>query len=523
MADAPRRALLSVSDKRFVVEFARRLHQAGFRLLSTGGTGQALANAGIEFEPVEHLTGWGEMLGGRVKTLHPRVHGGILARRDRPEDLRELHAAEIPPIDLVAVNLYPFEHAVRRGLDEPAVLEHIDIGGPTLVRAAAKNWPWVTVVVDPCDYDRVAEAIEAHGEVPAALRRELASKAFAHTARYDAAIAAWFARSEPEGEHAGDTAVPPVLVEILERARVLRYGENPHQSAALYTRHGEPASGIAGVVQHQGKALSYNNLHDVDAALGLAALLPSPAAVVVKHANPCGVGVDAAGVDAALARALDADPISAFGGIVALNAPVDEPAARRLTSLFLEVVVAPGYTPAALEVLAAKRNLRVLEIRQPLREATARPYVLRDVAGGVLVQQPDTSDERVRQGRVVTRRAPTDEEYEALELAWRVCRFVRSNAIVVATPHAAVGIGAGQMSRVDAARLAVQRARVDLRGTAAASDAFFPFRDGLDVLADAGVTAVVQPGGSIRDAEVVAAADERGMAMVLTGVRHFRH
>jgi phosphoribosylaminoimidazolecarboxamide formyltransferase/IMP cyclohydrolase len=508
------RALLSVSDKDGIQAFAARLSAAGVELVSTGGTARALREAGLTVRDVSELTGSPEMMEGRVKTLHPRVHGGILARRDHAGDVEDMRTHGIAGIDLVVVNLYPFEQTVaREGVTVAEAVEQIDIGGPTMVRAAAKNHAHVGIVVDPDDYERVASAVESGAGLDEETRRDLALKAFASTARYDAAIVRHFA-----GLNGG---FPEALRLGWDKVADLRYGENPHQSAAFYRSALDPVHGLAAAVQHQGKELSYNNLVDADAAYALARDLSSPGVAVIKHTNPCGVGVDGESATLAYERALEGDPISAFGGIVAVNVPVDQALAERLVEIFLEIVIAPSYTPEALEILAAKKNLRALSL--PLEQAAPRGPRLQDVAGGVLVQERDAQLLPIREARVVTERSPTESEWRALELAWVVSKHVKSNTIVYANAVQAAGIGAGQMSRVDAARLAATRARIPTEGGAAGSDAFFPFRDGLDVIAEAGITAVVQPGGSRRDDEVIAAANEHGMAMVLTGERHFRH
>jgi phosphoribosylaminoimidazolecarboxamide formyltransferase/IMP cyclohydrolase len=503
-----KRALLSVADKTGLAPFARGLAELGWTLISTGGTARALAQAGLPVQTVESLTGFPEILGGRVKTLHPAVHGGILARRE-PEHLAELAARGIAPIDLVAVNLYPFEATVARpGATLSEAIEEIDIGGVALLRAAAKNHEAVLAVSDPGQYPAVLEALRA-GEVPEAMRRELAALAFRRTAAYDAAIATYLAQGEGEG------AFPDLWVPRARKLADLRYGENPHQRAALY---GEPGvEGPLGATFLQGKALSYNNILDLDAAWTLANDLEAPAAVIVKHNNPCGAAA-AADLAEAMAAALAADPVSAFGSVIAVNRPLEAPAVRALGDLFVEAIIAPGYDAEALGLLAAHRNLRLLQ-------AAARPapaaWEVRSVRGGWLLQEPDRPDSAPWQ--VVTRRAPTDEEKQALAFAWRVCARVKSNAIVLARGTATVGVGAGQMSRVDSVRIAAAKAGERARGSALASDAFFPFADGIEAAAQAGVTAIIQPGGSLRDSEAIAAADAAGMAMVFTGVRHFRH
>ena len=517
-----RLALLSVSDKHGLIDFARGLAGAGFEIISTGGTQRALAEAGVAVRAVADVTGFPEILDGRVKTLHPRIHGGILADRSKDAHLVELEEHAIDPIELVVVNLYPFVRTASEPASTPAeIVEMIDIGGPCMVRAAAKNHAHVGVVVDPADYGEVLRAVEGGG-LDGALRRRLALKAFQHTQAYDAAIAAWLAPP-------ADGADPyPARVELaLERELVPRYGENPHQSAAVYRTAGGPGV-LGGLRQLQGKELSWNNLLDADAARKLVALFAEPAVVIVKHNNPCGVGRGAHLVEA-YGRALATDPVSAFGSIVALNRPADRAAAEAMRELFIEVLVAPGFEAGALEVFAAKKNLRLLECplyapaagRPPI-ELGAQPE-LRAVDGGFLAQMPDAGRDDSAGWTCPTRRQPTPEERRALEFAWDVARYVKSNAIVLANQDQTVGIGAGQMSRVDSCRIAIDKAQLPVAGSVAASDAFFPFRDGLDVLAAAGVSAVAQPGGSKRDDEVIAAADEHGIAMLFTGTRHFRH
>ena len=511
-----RRALLSVSDKSGLAEFARGLVELGIELVSTGGTAAHLREAGLPVLAVSAVTGSPEILDGRVKTLHPRIHGGLLADRSRPEHLAALSAHGIERIDVVAVNLYPFRRTAADPSATPGhVVEMIDVGGPSMVRAAAKNFAGVAVVVDPLDYPRVLDELRAGGgTVPLETRRSLARKAFAHTASYDAAIAAWFAGQTPEADD-----FPELLTLDLERELVPRYGENPHQGAAVYRTMGGPGV-LGGMTQLQGKELSWNNLLDADAARKLVALYAEPAVAIVKHNNPCGVG-RGSGLVEAYARALECDPVSAFGSIVAVNRPLDDDAVGAMADLFIEVLVAPAADDPALERLAAKKNLRLLVC--PPYTWEAGDVELRAVDGGFLAQHADGRPEDGAGWTCPTRRPPTPAEMRALAFAWPVCRYVKSNAIVVAGPDQTIGIGAGQMSRVDSCRIAIEKARLPVRGAVAASDAFFPFRDGLDVLAAAGVTAVVQPGGSKRDDEVIAAADEHGMAMLLTGARHFRH
>lgn len=515
-----RRALLSAHDKAGLPELGRALATHGAELVSTGGTARALREAGLPVVEVGEVTGAPEMLGGRVKTLHPAVHGGILARRDDAGDMATLAERGIAAVDLVAVNLYPFEAAVAAGGTFAACVEQVDVGGPAMIRAAAKNHASVAVLTDPADYAGLIERLEQAGGTDEAYRRGLAAKAFARTAAYDAAIAAWLAREAGDG---GDP-LPARLVLAGERRALLRYGENPQQRAAFYVANPD-AAGLAAARQVQGKELSYNNIADADAALALAAELPRPAVAIVKHANPCGaaLGRDLA---EAHARALACDPVSAFGGIVACNAPLDLAAAEAIAAVFTEVVVAPGADEAALEVFAAKRNLRLLLLdRMPEPGAAAGPEV-RTVAGGFLAQERDVATLRPEDLVTATRRAPTGSELRDLLFAWTVVRHVKSNAIVLARDGGTVGIGAGQMSRVDAVALAARKAAEHAGGggpCVVASDAFFPFPDGLEAAIAAGATAAIQPGGSVRDAEVVAAADRAGVAMVLTGRRHFRH
>ena len=502
------RALISVSDKTGIVDFARALDDMGVELISSGGTATALQDAGIQVLPVTEVTGSPEILDGRVKTLHPKIHGGILADRRKPEHLEQLSAQGIDPIDLVVCNLYPFEQTIARPdvADDDAVGQ-IDIGGPAMVRAAAKNFHSVAVVVDPARYPDVLDALASAGEVPLEMRRTLAQEAFSHTASYDSAIAGYL------GEGA---EFAPVLSLSFSKVMDLRYGENPHQTAAFYRSAGARA-GLASAEQLHGKELSYNNLMDADAAWRLVLELPSTGAAIIKHSNPCGVAI-ATSLEVAYQRALDCDRTSAFGGIVALNQPCDAATAEGIAEIFTEVVIAPSFDDAALVTLRAKKNLRLL------RAPTVMPdeIDLRKVTGGLLAQSMDPPD-TASEAKVVTREQPTDQQVRDLRFAWIVAKHVKSNAIVLASDGAAVGIGAGQMSRVEATELAARRAGDRATGTACASDAFFPFRDGLDAAVSAGATAVIQPGGSVRDDEVIDAADEHGVPMLFTGRRHFRH
>jgi phosphoribosylaminoimidazolecarboxamide formyltransferase / IMP cyclohydrolase len=513
-------ALISVSDKEGVVELASQLAALGVKLLSTGGTAKLLQQAGIVVTEVSDYTGFPEMLDGRVKTLHPKVHGGLLARRDLPEHMAALANAGIDRIDLLIVNLYPFQQTVSR-LDctlEDAI-ENIDIGGPAMLRAAAKNHGGVAVVVDPGDYRRVLAEIREHGAVGDTLRFELARKVFAHTAQYDGAIANYLGGVRPDGVH--DT-YPQSLTLQFERVQSMRYGENPHQSAAFYRDTRASAGTLAHYRQLQGKELSYNNIADSDAAWECVKTFDAPACVIVKHANPCGVAIGADCGDA-YAKAFTTDPTSAFGGIIAFNQELDGPTADRVSRQFVEVLIAPAFSEDARRVFAGKQNVRLLEI--PLARSSNH-LDLKRVGGGLLVQSPDERNLASEEIRVVTRVAPTEAQLADLLFAWRVAKYVKSNAIVFCGGGRTLGVGAGQMSRIDSARIAsikAGNANLSLAGSVVASDAFFPFRDGLDVVVDAGAAAVIQPGGSMRDDEVIAAADERGVAMVLTGVRHFRH
>lgn len=509
-----RTALLSVSDKSGLAAFAQRLVNQGWTLLSTGGTLRALQDAGVPATQVSDYTGSPEVFGGRVKTLHPKIHGGILQRRDLSEHADEAKAQDLPPIDMVVVNLYPFRETVaRKDASFADAVENIDIGGPCMIRAAAKNHAAVTVICDPSDYDAVADALESGGDTSEEQRRALALKAFRHTAAYDAMIATWLATQTGENE-----LLPQERHESSAVVQTLRYGENPHQDAALYkTLY---AKDLAGATVLQGKALSYNNVVDLDGAVDAVREFEEPACVIVKHTNPCGVGRDADSLLTAYTEALAGDPVSAFGGIIALNRSVDKALAEQITERFFEVIAAPGFSDEAQELFAQKKNLRLVDLTD-FEPVTLRR---RSTLFGELVQ---TADPRILdmnvEWTVPTERKPTDEEMTALRFLWQVCKHVKSNAIVIGNHVRTFGVGAGQMSRVDSVELAVKKATADLQGAALASDAFFPFRDGLDAAAKAGVKAVIQPGGSVRDQEVIDAANEHGIAMVFTGHRHFRH
>jgi phosphoribosylaminoimidazolecarboxamide formyltransferase / IMP cyclohydrolase len=520
-----RRALLSVSDKTGLLDLARTLSELGVELISTGGTQKILASAGLAVRDISDVTGFPEILAGRVKTLHPRVHGGILAVRDNPEHAATLQAQGIAPIDLVVCNLYPFEATVARaGSSHEEVIENIDVGGPSMVRAAAKNYRDVAVVTDPDQYPRVIEELRAHGgALTLALREQLAAAAFARTAAYDRAIRSYFAA------RTGSGPFPHHLDLHFERRSALRYGENPHQQAAFYVEPGCSYACVATARILHGKELSYNNLLDLDSALNLVREFAEPAAVVIKHNNACGAAI-AGTLEEAFRKAYEGDPLSAYGGVLGFNREVDEATAQQVTepNRFVECLIAPGFGPAAFQLLTSrpswKKSVRLLETG-PLGPDGARAGSLdyRRVDGGLLVQTRDLPADDFAQLRVVTRRAPTEQELADLRFAWLVCKHIKSNAIVLARQRMVVGVGAGQMSRVDAVHLAARKAGERSRGSVLASDAFFPFRDNIDEAAKAGITAVVQPGGSMRDADSIQACDEHGLAMVLTGVRHFRH
>ena len=526
-----KQALISVSDKTGVLDFAKALSSLGVNILSTGGTAKLLQENGVQVTEVADYTGFPEMLDGRVKTLHPKVHGGILARRDLPEHVAKLDEHGIPQIDMVVVNLYPFQQTVAK--DECSLedaIENIDIGGPTMLRSAAKNHRDVVVIVDPSDYGPVLAEMKgtgaAAGPVSYETKFRLAKKVFAHTAQYDGAITNYLTSLGEDRLHATRSSYPQTLNMSFEKVQDMRYGENPHQGAAFYRDLTVIPGALANYRQLQGKELSYNNIADADAAWecvkSLGGLGQPAGCVIVKHANPCGVAI---GVDAldAYSRALQTDPTSAFGGIIAFNVEVDGRAAEAVSKLFVEVLIAPSFTEEARQIMSAKQNVRLLEI--PLGEGQ-NAYDLKRVGGGVLVQAPDAKNVGLGELRVVSKKQPTQQQLQDLMFAWRVAKFVKSNAIVFCANGMTLGVGAGQMSRIDSARIAsikAQNAGLSLAGSAVASDAFFPFRDGLDVVVDAGATCVIHPGGSMRDQEVIDAADERGVVMLYTGTRHFRH
>jgi len=514
------RALISVSDKTGIVELSKALAAYGVEILSTGGTAKLLRDAGLTVKDVSEFTGFPEMLDGRVKTLHPKVHGGLLGIRSNPGHRAKMQEHGIEPIDMVVVNLYPFEATVAKpGCSLEEAIENIDIGGPTMLRSAAKNNRDVTVLVDAADYQPVLdEMASTNGCVSEATNFRLAVKVYQHTAAYDGAISNWL------GTRLGESPsrYPETFTIQVKKAQDLRYGENPHQSAAFYVERCISEPCVSNAVQLQGKELSFNNIIDLDAAIEtVKEFIEKPAAVIIKHTNPCGVALGDSLLSAYL-KARECDPISAFGGIVGFNRTVDAAAARELTATFLEAVIAPGYDEEALAIFTAKKNVRVMQV--PLLDSyTPTGFDLKRVVGGLLIQERDLGMVAAVDCKVATERKPTATELEALDFAWRVCKHVKSNAIVFTSRDQTVGIGAGQMSRVDSSKIAVQKALLPVRGTVMASDAFFPFRDGVDAAAEAGVTAIIQPGGSVRDEEVIQAANEHGIAMVFTAMRHFRH
>jgi phosphoribosylaminoimidazolecarboxamide formyltransferase/IMP cyclohydrolase len=522
---AVQRALLSVFDKTGILEFAKRLAALRIEILSTGGTAKLLRDAGVAVKDVSEFTGWPEMLGGRVKTLHPKIHGGLLFRRGHPEDQKQAAEHGIAPIDVVVVNLYPFaETATKAELTAGELIENIDIGGPTMLRSAAKNFGSVTVVTDPADYARVAAELEAGGETSLDTRLELARKVFAATSSYDGMIATELERLLSNAgsiDLVDRETLPQRLHVALRMQQSLRYGENPHQAAALYVPAGQTPSGLAAATQLQGKELSYNNLVDLEAGRSLAAEFKRPAAILIKHNNPCGAAEQETLLSAYL-NAYATDPVSAFGSVLAFNRTVDAATAAEVAKLFVECIAAPGFDDEAKKTFAAKKNLRLLELPGNGLEPD-RELQLKRILGGVLVQQPDLGEINDSQLRTVTKRVPTPEEMSTMRFAWKVAKHMKSNAILFAKDGATLGAGAGQMSRVDSVKLAVMKAQSSLQGSVVASDAFFPFPDGVEEAAQAGATAVIQPGGSVKDTEVIATADRLGLAMVFTGMRHFLH
>jgi phosphoribosylaminoimidazolecarboxamide formyltransferase/IMP cyclohydrolase len=519
MSQKIQRAILSVTDKTGIADFARKLVSLGVELVSTGGTAKLLRDSGIAVKDISDLTGFPEMLDGRVKTLHPKVHGGILHRRQDPAHRAAVAEYGIEPIDMVVVNLYAFEKtAARQGVHFDELIENIDIGGPSMIRSAAKNFHDVAIITSPADYDSIAEEMSrSAGSLSSETKWRLAQKAFATTAAYDSAIASTLERVHANGnfELATEEGFPETLRLSFKKVSDLRYGENPHQKAAMYSDGSQ--TGVANGRQVQGKELSYNNIVDLQAAWDLAQEFDDPFCGIIKHTNPCGAATGASLAEAYM-RALECDPVSAFGGVIGVNRPVDAAAAEEMAKLFLEVIAAPAFEKSALEKFSAKKNLRLVEIAN-----SPQKWALKNISGGMLVQDADVHQLRDSDLKVVTKRPPTPQEKRALLFAWRVCKHVKSNAILYARDGQTVGVGAGQMSRVDSCRIGAQKAVLPLKGAVAASDAFFPFPDGVEEIAKAGATAVIQPGGSVRDQEVIEAADRLGLAMVFTGVRHFRH
>ena len=517
-----KRVLISVTDKSGIVEFAQGLRTFGAEILSNGGTASQLRNSGVPVTDVSDYTGFPEMMDGRLKTLHPKIHGGLLALRDSESHMQALREQAIDLIDMVVINLYRFEDTVAKsGCTLEHAIENIDIGGPTMLRAASKNYRFVTVVTDPEDYSKIiTEMTRTGGRISEATNFELAKKTFQLTARYDGAISNYLGLLGGEG--AEKRAFPDTFSFQFAKAQDLRYGENPHQMAAFYRERDPRLSALSNARQLQGKELSYNNIMDGDAAWQIVSDLPLPGVVIIKHANPCGAATSDGDMAEAFRKAMAGDPVSAFGGIVALNRSVDKNAAEELVKTFFEVIIAPGFTPDAAELLGTKKNVRVLEIPETCTVRSAG-YDFRRVMGGLLIQDRDIDDFDIRKAKVVTKRAPTEAEYQALDFAWRIVKHVKSNAIVYTTKDQLVGVGAGQMSRVDSVKIAKMKALLPTTGCVLGSDAFFPFRDGVDMAAQAGITALIEPGGSIKDDEVIGAADEHGMAMIFTGIRHFKH
>jgi phosphoribosylaminoimidazolecarboxamide formyltransferase/IMP cyclohydrolase len=512
-----KRALISVSDKTGVVEFARKLKIMGFELLSTGGTAKLLSDSGIAVRSVSDYTGFPEMLDGRIKTLHPKIHGGLLGKPNLSDHADQMKEHGIEPIELVAVNLYPFEAAIsKEGCTLEDAIENIDIGGPTMIRAAAKNYPDVTVIVDPKDYEWILREMEENnGKILETTRYNLACKVFAHTARYDSMISSYLSTGGRSPRY------PETLSLSYEKVAELRYGENPHQRGAFYRELNIPDPCVSNAEVHQGKAMSFNNYLDANSALELAKEFQEPVAVVIKHNNPCGVATSN-DLREAYVMARDCDPVSAFGGVLAFNRPVDQETAKEIISTFVEVVIAPGYNPGVLEIFKAKDNIRILEV-EVWGQETNPDMDLKKVVGGLIYQDRDLGSVDARHLEVVTKRKPTEEELLSMGFAWKVAKHVKSNAIILTRKDRTVGVGAGQMSRVDSTRLAISKALSPTQGCTLASDAFFPFRDGIDEAAKSGATAIIQPGGSVKDDEVIAAANEYDMAMVFTRMRHFRH
>jgi phosphoribosylaminoimidazolecarboxamide formyltransferase / IMP cyclohydrolase len=511
---AVKRALLSVSNKEGIVSLAKQLVELGVEIISTGGTKKTLEEAGIPVIGISDVTGFPEILDGRVKTLHPMIHGGLLAIRDSERHQSELREHHITPIDLVVVNLYPFQQTIAKSdVTFAEAIENIDIGGPTMLRAAAKNHQYVTVVVDPADYDTVVQELKEHGDVSAETKLKLAAKVFRHTAAYDAMIAEYLTNKTGE-------EYPESLTITFEKKQALRYGENPHQTAAFYKKPLGASFSIAQAMQLHGKELSYNNINDANAALQIVKEFTEPAAVAVKHMNPCGVGVGAT-IYEAFTKAHEADPTSIFGGIIALNREVDKETAEKMHEIFLEIVIAPSFSKEALDILTQKKNIRLLTV--DFTAPNTKEKLLVSVQGGLLVQETDTHTLDDAEIKVVTKREPTEQEWEALRFAWKVVKHVKSNAIVLAKDGMTIGVGAGQMNRVGAAKIAIEQAGEKAKGAVLASDAFFPMDDTVEAAAKAGITAIIQPGGSIRDADSIKKADEYGIAMVFTGIRHFKH
>ncbi|PFP31457.1 bifunctional phosphoribosylaminoimidazolecarboxamide formyltransferase/inosine monophosphate cyclohydrolase [Bacillus sp. AFS073361] len=509
-----KRALISVSDKNGITDFARELVSLGFELISTGGTKKALQEQGIPVMSVSDVTGFPEILEGRVKTLNPFIHGGLLSKHDNPDHLKQLDEHGIQPIQLVCVNLYPFQQTIAKpDVTEADAIENIDIGGPSMLRASAKNHQYLTVVVDPADYATVIEELKADGTTTLETRRKLAAKVFRHTAAYDGLIAEYMTNLAQE-------ETPETLTVTYDLKQTLRYGENPHQKAAFYKKPLGSTFSIANAVQLHGKELSYNNINDADAALQIVKEFSDPAAVAVKHMNPCGVGTGETGFEA-FTKAFEADPVSIFGGIIAFNREVDAETAAKLHEIFLEIIIAPSFSEEALTILTAKKNLRLLTI--PFNDAKKPEFKMTTIEGGLLVQEQDRYTLEDANVTIATKRQPTDAEWAALKLGWKVVKHVKSNAIVVTAEDMTIGIGAGQMNRVGAAEIALKQAGSKAEGAALASDAFFPMDDTVEAAAKAGITAIIQPGGSIRDADSIKKADEYGIAMVFTGVRHFKH